>query len=293
MPHLTNPSSALVMATDLIRNANVSIISLATRHVEWLLGEIPSELDTPFMMDSRVHHGRMIANTQVTSLGSPSATEATMVLKSEYEGQKTDFSSLDSVELRLEQQDTTDYWLEQIFYKAPALRALRLLISPPCTSSLTARMVVPALAEFELSRLSTSAEQIVAMLACSRGTLTKLSLRSITLAEGSTWNELLSLIAKEFASLTSFNVRFLSQTGGLGRVDFRKVPEHVPEESRAGLEFREKAPEKRVTGMAYDGPNAAEILSVLGSHVYLQTWAHIEERRARANAESSGLVSTA
>jgi hypothetical protein len=292
MPHLTNPSSTLTMETELVRNANVSIISLATRHVERPLGEIPSELDTPFTMNSQVYRGRMIAHSQVTSLGSPSVAETTMVLNPEYEGLETDFSSLDSVELRLRQQDTTDYWLEQIFYRAPALRALKLSFSPPCTSSLTASMVVPKFAEFELSGLSTTAEQLLAMLACSKRSLTQLSLRSITLAEGSTWNELLSMIAKDFTSLTSFNIIGLSQPG-LGRIDFHKAPDHIPQEFKAGLRFRGKAPEKRVMGMSYDGPDAAMLLSVLGSHAYLQTWGQIEERRAKAIAKSSETVSTA
>lgn len=111
----------------------------------------------------------MIANSQVTSLGSPSVTEAKMVLAPEYEGVGTDFSSLDSAELRLQQQDPMDYWLEQIFYRAPALRTLKLSFSSSGTSSLTASMVVPKLAVFELSGLSAPAEQILAMLACSRG----------------------------------------------------------------------------------------------------------------------------
>ena len=33
-PHLTNPSSTLTMATDLARDANVSMISFATEHVD-------------------------------------------------------------------------------------------------------------------------------------------------------------------------------------------------------------------------------------------------------------------
>lgn len=125
-----------------------------------------------------------------------------------------------------------------------------------------------------------------------QGTLTKLSLRAITLTKGSTWNKLLSLIAKEFASLTSFNISGLSQPG-LGSIDFHKAPEHIPQEFKAGLRFRGKAPEKRVTRMSYDGPDAAELLSILGSHGYLQTWEQIEERRARAIAESSEVASTA
>lgn len=40
-------SSPAVIATDLIRDANVSITSFAVEYVEWLLGEVPSELNTP------------------------------------------------------------------------------------------------------------------------------------------------------------------------------------------------------------------------------------------------------
>jgi hypothetical protein len=290
-PHLTTPCSVLTMATDLARDANVSIISFATEHVDWPMGELPSELDTPYTLHSRLYHGRMIAHSYVNSLASPSVTEATMVLSTEYEGPETDFSSLDSVDLRLDQKDETDYWLEQIFYKAPALRTLKLSFSSSDIPSLTASMVVPRLANLELSRLSTSAEQILAMLARSRETLTQLSLRSISLDQGSTWNELLALIAKEFTSLTSFNMSFLSQPG-LGKIDFHKAPDHIPQEVKVGLRFREKAAEKRVTSIAYDGPNAAEVLGVLSRLGYLQNWAQIEERRARAIAAESSEVSS-
>jgi hypothetical protein len=291
-PSWTTSCSATIMARDLVRGASVGVASLAVEYTHWDIGEIPSEHDMPWTMDSRVYHGRMIVNSQVTSLGSPSVTEATIVLSPEYKGQETDFSSLHSVELRLGQQDAADYWLEQIFYKAPALRTLTLSFSPSCTLSLTASMVVPKLTTFELSGLSTSAEQILATLACSRETLTRLSLRFIRLDEGSTWNELLSLIAKEFTSLASFSMGPLLHPE-LGKIDFHKVPEHVPQEFRVGLRFREKAAEKRVTGMAYDGPNAAQVLDVISRHGYLQTWDQIKERRAKAIAESVGVVSTA
>ena len=297
-PHLTNPSSTLTMATDLARDANVSMISFATEHVDWPMGELPSELDTPYTLHSQLYHGRMIAHSYVNSLASPSVTEETMVLSPGYEGPETDFSSLDSVDLRLGQQDETDYWLEQIFYKAPALRALKLSFSPSCILSpcLTARTVVPNFTNFELSGLSTSAEQILAMLACSKESLTRLSLRSIHLEEeGSTWKDLLSLIAKDFTALKSFHVLFLYEGNGGhdAKIDFHFTLEHISQKFRSGLRYREKAAEKRVTGMAYDGPNAAEVLGVLGRHGRMQTWAQIEERRARAiAAESSGVSST-
>jgi len=243
-------------------------------------------------MDSRLYHGRMIANSQVTSLGGPSVTEATIELSPDYEGQETDFSPLGSVELRLGQQDAADYWLEQIFYKAPTLRSIKMSCWPSYTPSLTATMVVPALAEFEICCLSTSAEQILAMLACSKESLTRIDLRSISLDdEGPTWNELLSLIAKSFTALTSFRVNFLSRDRDRSAsIDFYKTLDYIPQEFRAGLKFRAKAPEKRVMGMSYDGPNAAALLGVLGRHGHMQTWAQIEERRAEAIAAESGEV---
>jgi hypothetical protein len=295
-PSWTSSCSVAVMARDLVRDANVSITSLAIQYTEWPIGELPSELDTPFTMDSRLYHGRMIANSQVTSLGGPSVTEATIKLSPEYKGQKTDFSSLGSVELRLGQQDAADYWLEQIFYEAPALESIKMSCWPSYTTSLIATMVVAALAEFEICCLSTSAEQILAMLACSKESLTRIDLRSISLDdEGPTWNELLSLIAKRFTALTSFRVSFLSRDRDhSASIDFYKTLEHIPQEFRAGLKFRAKAPEKRVMGMSYDGPNAAALLGVLGRHGHMQTWAQIEERRAEAiAAESGGVVSTA
>jgi len=289
-PSWTSSCSVAVMAKDLIRDANVSITSFVIQHVDWPLGELPSELNTPFTLDSRVYDGRMIANSQVTSLGGPSVTEATMVLSPDYEGQETDFASLRSIELRLGQQDAADYYLEQAFYRAPTLRSLKLSVWPSYTPSLTATMVVPALAEFEICRLSTSTEQVLAMLACSRESLTRLSFRSISLDdEGLTWNELLRLFAKEFTALTSLDLFGLSQDKR-GSIDFHHALDHIPQEFRAGLKFRAKAPEKRVMGMSYDGPNAAALLGILGRHGHMQTWAQIEERRARAIARESGEV---
>jgi hypothetical protein len=287
-PSWTSSCSVAVMAKDLIRDANVSITSFVIQYKEWPLGELPSELDTPFTMDSRMYDGRMIANSQVTSLGGPNVTEALTVLSPDYEGQQTEFSSLQLVELRLGQQDAADYWLEQIFYKAPTLRSLKISFWPSYRPSLTATMVVPALTEFEICRLSTSTEQILAMLACSKESLTRLSFRSISLdEEGSTWNELLRLFAKEFTVLTSFDLFGLSQDKR-GKIDFHWALDHIPQEFKASLRYRAKAPEQRVMGMSYDGPNAAEVLGVLGDYGDLQTWAQIEDRRARAIAGESG-----
>ena len=286
-PSWTSSHSTAVMAKDLVRDAKVSITSFAIAYVDWPMGEIPSELDTPYTIDSQLYHGRMIAHSQVNSLGVPLVTEATMVLSPEYEGQETDFSSLRSVELRLEQQDETDYWLEQIFYKAPALQTIKLTLGRSCTFCLAADMVVPALTSFELSRLSTSAEQILAMISHSKKTLTRISLRSISMDEESAWRGLLSSIASEFTALNSFAVTGVFHHGERAtRLDFHPAIDHIPQEFRAGLKYREKAPEKRVTGMSYDGPNATQLLGILSSHGYMQTGEQIEERRARAIAES-------
>lgn len=76
------------------------------------------------------------------------------------------------------------------------------------------------------------------------------------------------------------------------KIDFHFTLEHISQKFRSGLRYREKAAEKRVTGMAYDGPNAAEVLGVLGRHGRMQTWAQIEERRARAIAAESSEVSS-
>ena len=277
-PSGTAPASVAVMARDLVRDAAVSITSLSIGHVEWPIGEEREQY-------------MLIANpVETISVGSPIVAEAMFLLSPHFEGQETDFSLLREAGLNLACQDAASYWLDQMFYKAPALRAIQLAVSPPCTSSLTASMVVPRFTKFELSRRSTSAEQILAMLACSRETLTRISLRSISLDE-STWEEFLSLIAREFRALTSFDLMGL--TGHGNRLDFHKAPEHIPREFEAGVSFRAKAPERRVMGMKYNGPNAAKFLGVLSGHVDMVTREDIEERRARALAESSEVVSTA
>lgn len=278
-PSGTDPASVALMARDLVRDANVSITLLSIGQTDWPIGE---------ERDLYMHFG---VTPYTISVRSPVVVEVTMTLSTDYEGQETDFSLLHTADLSLTHQDAMSYWFEQVFYKALALKTFERRDSrhaPPCTTSLTAGMVVPKLTKFGLARLpSTSADQITAMLASSRESLTRLSLVGVTLDEESSWEELLASIAKDFRALISFRLSALTgDIGGDGpcsRIDFHKAVGHIPREFEAGVFLSRRPPaEERVTAVTYKGPNAAELLRILSGYVDMLTPADIEERRARA-----------
>jgi hypothetical protein len=210
------------------------------------------------------------------ALACPRAEEATIELSENYDGQETTFSVLRSVDIVVE-HDAATYWLEQIFYKSPNLETLSLNFRKSLCPQLAPDRVVPKLSKFSMSHIQTtiSAQDIHAMLASSKESLTHLDLCSINLTGGS-WRSVLSLLAAEYHSLTSFKLDFLREEKGVVSgeekpcfytLDFGDARDHVPEAYLQSLNLIEKprCPHRPVGTVTYDGPNAGPVLEVLAS----------------------------
>jgi hypothetical protein len=215
------------------------------------------------------------------SLACPRAEQATIELSENYMGQKTAFAMLRSANILVE-FDAAAYWLEQIFYRSPNLQTLSLTVQQqPPGPWLVPDRVVPALREVTLSQTQTAilVQDLLAMLASSKESLTHLDLRSIKLT-GSSWRKVLLLLANEYRNLKSFKFDRLMEeeveeevvVSGQGEssfcvLDFGDAKDHVPEAYCHGLNLiaKTRCPHKPVATVIYDGPNARLILHVLAS----------------------------
>lgn len=170
-------------------------------------------------------------------------------------------------------QEAQSYWLQQIFYKASELKTLKLSITNSQDQQLQAGMVVPKLTEFSLSGSRISAGDLLAMIGSSRESLAHITLQQVVVNLGSTWREVLTFIAREYCALVSFTIAIIRETNGGGpAVDFREVrDEDIPEQCRAGLRLTPKGPDgnKRVTRLAYSGPDAGKVLEVIAVTGYV------------------------
>lgn len=244
------------LARDIVKGTNLAVTSLAIRHVDRLYCE---------------HNVSGLPRFQESggSLGNPSVSEAVIGLSPEHQGQKMRFSMLSSAELSLA-GEAGIYWMESIFHEAIALKTLTLSLNNTPSPILTSTRAVPKLTEINIPHARVSGQDIIAMLASSKETLTHIRLRQVTLSDDMTWRELLSFIAKEYRALTCFHLFILREKPEMSPpVDFRDVKVNdVPEECRLGLELIEKGPphNKRVTRLSYNGPNAGKLLEIIASH---------------------------
>jgi hypothetical protein len=138
---------------------------------------------------------------------------------------------------------------------------------------LEAGVVVPRLTEFFLGNSRISADDLLAMMASSKKSLTHVGFQQVVLNHGSTWREVLTYIAKEYRTLTSFALSVLRETddGGLA-VDYREIrDEDIPERCRSGLKLTPKGPDgnKRVTRLAYTGTDAGKVLETIAAIGYV------------------------
>jgi hypothetical protein len=258
----TEPEPLTVLARDIIEGANLDVQSLAFRYADSGYGENSVLSSASFR--ERFPDG--------ISVASPVIREAVIEVDTTYQGGETRFSTLRSAVLQLGQEAQL-YWLQQIFYKASELKTLKLSLRTSQNQRLEAGMVVPRLTEFFLSNSRISADDLVAMIASSKESLTHVSFQQVVLNQGSTWREVLMYIAKEYRTLTSFALSILRETddGGFA-VDFREVrDEHIPEQCRAGLTLTLKGPDgnKRVTKLAYSGIDAGKVLEIIAAMGYV------------------------
>ena len=255
-PNRADYSTLTELARDVVEGTNLAVTFLAIRYLDRL--RCGSDvLDLPQFKESGA------------SMGSPSASEVVIELSPENQGQDMTLSMLRSAELDLAGK-ATSYWLERIFYEATILTTLTLSTRHLSKPLLIGSRVVPKLTELYIPHATISGQDITAILASSKETLTHLRLRQVTLGDEMTWRELLSFIAKGYPSLTYFELRILrDKTGSSAPIDFRDVKAiDVPEECQPGLELIEKGPphNKRVVTLSYNGPNAGKILEILASH---------------------------
>jgi hypothetical protein len=262
-PATAGPGSVAVFAKDVIEGGNLAVTSLAIQHAS-----------LPLAASSIIHSARFKDGPQTSVLGDPKIEEAIIELSPESQGKGVGFSILRSAKLLLG-NERTSYWLERIFYNATTLTTLDLSIQSPCSFRLDAGSVVPELTDFTLANTTTSAEEIVAMIASSKKRLKNIGFHQVTLYEGSTWSDVLTSISKDHQTLTSITLRVLREKGkGCLAVDFRDMKEaHVPEHCRSGLNLIEKGPShnRRVTSLSYDGPNAGNVLGIMARHVRVGT----------------------
>ena len=256
----TVPSRGAIaeITRDVIEDAYLAITSLVIQHA-----------DPPTTEDSVINSPRFTQADTQSVLASPTVQEAIIGLCAERQGQDVGFSILRSASLSLE-CNAISYWLEQIFYYAPALRRLKLAIASPWSTSLDAARVVPKLTDFELAHTTISARAIIAVLTCSKDTLTHIGLRQVTLQDGSTWRELLSFIASEYRVLDSFSLVILREAAaGSMAIDFRKLKKSdVPGKCRSGLSCIEMGPSnnRRVTKLSYSGLMASSVLEIVSRY---------------------------
>jgi hypothetical protein len=255
------PVPLAVLARAIIAGANLDLQSLTFQYVDPGYGEHSVLNSADFR--KRFPDG--------VSLASPLIREAVIELGKAYQGGETRFSKLRAAEMQLGQEAQL-YWLQQIFYKARELKILKLSVRMSQDRQLEAAMVVPRLTYFTLENSRISANDLLAMIVSSRESLTHIMFQQVVLNHGSTWQEVLTHIARECCALTSFALSILRETDDGGpAVDFRDVrDEHIPEQCRAGVTLTPKGLDgnKRVTRLAYSGIDAGKVLEVIAAIGY-------------------------
>lgn len=255
---VAEPVPLAALARDAIEGANLDVLSLVFRHCDPGYGE--NSVLSSAAIRERFPNG--------ISVGSPLVREAVIEADTAYLGGVTRFSRLRSACVQLG-QEAQFYWLQQIFYKATELRALKLSLEDSQDQQLEAEMVVPNLTEFSLGSSRISANVLLAMIASSKESLAHITFLQVVLDHGSTWREVLTSIAKEYHALTSFTLAIIREANGGGpAVDFRDFKdEDIPEQCRAGLTLTPKGPvgNKRVTRLAYSGIDAGKVLEIIAA----------------------------
>ena len=227
------------------------------------------EVSAKFAADILENSTLAVASVSVRRT-SPQITIITLQLDAQHQGQCVGFSKLRSAELKLN-YDFESEWATNVLYHSPFLEDLKLSFSqssrkPPLSTLLPAshgdRM--PRLKRMEFCSASLCTQGVITMLTNSRHSLSHLSFRLSSLAEGSTWQDLLIQISNEFSGLTSFSLKLLAQGGlGGGKVRFYGLDNCISDRYQSGLELVWKGrPDNRwVNGISYQGPQGSHVLN--------------------------------
>ena len=257
LPDSAETVSIMSLAGDLVDCGNLKITSLK---VGW--GHAPSgDLSTLFEDNAhRCYEG-------VSSLCSPSVREVSFELSESFDNQGLPSSKLRTADVALD-SGAAPYWLEQLFYNATKLETLKLYVRDFLSSGscLDAVRVVPRLAEVKLSGTALSAEDLLAMLAASKESLTRIRFSDVRLVGDSSWREVFPKIARGYPNLVSFSLGRNFEDGlGDMAIKFPGIKTCIPEEHRPGLKLLEKGRvwNRRMFSVDYEGPHAGKILENL------------------------------
>jgi hypothetical protein len=257
LPDSAETVSIMSLAEDLVECGHLDVVSLK---VGW--GHAPSgDLSTLFEDNAhRCYEG-------VSSLCSPSVREVSFELSDGFDNQGLPSSKLRTADVALD-SGAAPYWLEQLFYNATRLETLRLYVRDFLSSGswLDTGRVVPRLAELKLSGTELSAEDLLAMLAASKESLTKIRFSDVRLVGESSWREVFPKIARGYQNLVSFSLGRNFEHGlGDMAIEFPGIKTCIPEEYRPGLKLLEKGHvwNRRMFSVDYEGPHAGKILENL------------------------------
>jgi len=222
LPDSAETVSVTSLAEDLVDCGNLDVTSLKFGRGDALCGD----LSTLFEDNAhRLHEG-------ACSISSPTVREASFEISDIRDNQEPPFSKLRTADAVLV-ADAASYWLEQLFYNAIDLETLSLCVRDPWISGswLDARRVVPKLVELKLSgsRAGLSADTILAMLAASKESLTKIQFSSVRLVGESSWREVFPEIARGHKNLVSFKIGRLHEDGmGSMAIKFPGIKTCIP-----------------------------------------------------------------
>lgn len=120
---------------------------------------------------------------------------------------------------------------------------------------------MPRSKRLQFSSAKLCKQDVMTILTNSQHALDHLSFHLSSLAQGSTWQDLLTQISKEFSELMSFDLKFLSQ-GVLGREKVRfSIGWTIASPNDIGRAFWKGRPDFRwVSGISHQGPEGSHVL---------------------------------
>jgi hypothetical protein len=202
-----------------------------------------------------------------TDSNSYGALEMTFTFCPEDQGRDVELAKLQSAKFILT-RNVGSYWQEQTLC---ATNPLNLTIAyaeprPDAHAPFVTGMSAPKLASLDMVRREVSSRAVLDLIANSHTCLKSISFYMVTLKDSTSWYPLLSQIAHDCRSLSSFKLSLLSiASRETPSVKFRINKESVAEQDRESLEITEKGPkdQRRVNAVRYNGPNVASVLEIV------------------------------
>ncbi|CZT14951.1 uncharacterized protein RCC_12269 [Ramularia collo-cygni] len=205
------------------------------------------------------------------------ALEILFTFYPEDQGRDVGLARLQSAQFILT-RNVKSYWQERILRAANPidLTIAHAKPSPDADAPFVAGMSAPKLASLNLVRQGVSSKAVVRLIANSQTCLKSITFHMVTLTDSTSWCSLLSQIAQDCGSLSSFNLSLLrTASRETPSVKFRISKESVVEQDRNSLKITEKGPkhQRRVSAVRYNGPNVANVLQVVAESVV--NWGYV------------------